>query len=199
MDNGASLPAYTGRFRDREVWDIDILYLISIFRSVIHLIFTGSPLIAETVTPDQPLPYRYVEPQSLTLPRLSSYIPFLRMCHLSVTQHLTTFTAGLFDVRIMDEMDAVSLDRIFEPISGTCRNISLYYTLLDRNDRCKSMFCCSSFQVLNPLQAALQISLSSSLTFGLLHCSSPSTRRNANWQTHPSGHSQRKFCPPCSL
>ena len=127
--------------RDRQIWDVDVLYLLSIFRSVGHLTLTGSPVVTESFVPPkgevEELPYRFVQPDALTLPRLSSYAPLLRMFSGTVMKNLNAFTAGLFDMHSLDETERASLRTILKDVGRSCGRVNLYYTLLDRNDRCE--------------------------------------------------------------
>lgn len=126
----------------RHIHAIDILYLLSVFHSVRHLTFTGCPTItvpAELGTDGQSiLSYRYIMPKVLTFPRLSSYVPLLLACSPTIMKNLSVFKAGLFDIPTLEEADTASLHQVLKDIEYTCNEIALYYTILDRHDRCRS-------------------------------------------------------------
>ncbi|KAH8100405.1 hypothetical protein BXZ70DRAFT_190479 [Cristinia sonorae] len=126
----------------REINGNDVLFLLSMFHSVKHLNFTGCPTIINEEDTDVDAgdirAYRVAEPKVLTLTKLSCYIPFLRTCSPSLMKNLCVFTAGLFDIQLMDDADISTLQQFFHDTRYTCGDVTLYYTLLDRNDRCRT-------------------------------------------------------------
>lgn len=142
--------------RNRTIYGADILYLLSHFQAIRNLSFAGCPAL---VDPEPNLfnelaagPYRLVQPRTLRLTKLSSYLPLLRACSPALWNSLSAFKAGLFDVHAANDTEAVALRQVFNEVcqGESCDDVTLYYTLLDRNDRCKLRFhsqmsdlCCS--------------------------------------------------------
>ncbi|TCD60322.1 hypothetical protein EIP91_010346, partial [Steccherinum ochraceum] len=125
--------------RDRRVFDVDLTYLLSTFISVRHLSLTGCPTITvlEEDPDDEEPEYRHTEPEVLTVSRISSYLPYLRASSSTVLKNLASFKAGLFDIPLLDSMEVAALHQIFTDAVEGSTSICLYYTLLDRVDRCR--------------------------------------------------------------